>query len=51
MDNGDFILGRIERLEKRLEELITQINSHYKLLHGEYDFKDLGVSDSSKPVE
>ena len=61
MDDGDFILGRLDRLEKRLEALTTKINSHYNLFHGTTDSdefmeryerqEDLGVSDSpDKPV-
>ena len=54
MDDGDFILGRLDRLEKRLEELKEFIKVTLVSLdrpRKQSILTDLGVSDSpDKPV-
>ena len=51
MNDGDFILGRIERLEKRLETLEIYLKEQDRLLtvHCKMGHlaKDLGETDSS----
>ena len=58
MDDGDFVLGRLDRLEKRLEALGVDLKKQDRLLMDHFDMPGhfvedatLGVSDSpDKPV-